>query len=240
MSKTYDVVAFGAHPDDLELVMGGTALKLVKSGLDVLFVDLCAGEPARHAPQGERRTQAERAAEILGVDRTILEFQDRLIQDTLEARIAVAQLVRSHRPRYVFTSDASGVHPDHKAVTEIVANGTFYARLPKWEEVPGGEALAETPPHEIERLFFGHCRMEQPWDRFDFAVDVTEVYEQKLAALATYESVFSGDQEVLLERYASEDRYVGSLVGVWYAEPFKARRPLLVPDPTVFLPVRYG
>lgn len=88
--------------------------------------------------------------------------------------------------------------------------------------------------------FFGHCRMEQPWDRFDFAVDVTEVYEQKLAALATYESVFSGDQEVLLQRYASEDRYVGSLVGVRYAEPFRARRPLLFPDPTVFLPVRYG
>jgi LmbE family N-acetylglucosaminyl deacetylase len=132
------------------------------------------------------------------------------------------------------------VHPDHKAVTDIVANAVFYARLPKWDEVPGGEKLGETEPHEIERLFFGHCRMESAWERFDFAVDVTAFYEQKLAALAEYESVFSGDQAELLERYSAEDRYVGSLVGGRYAEAFKARSPLLVDDPTVFRRVRFG
>lgn len=107
-----------------------------------------------------RREQAERAALTLGVERTMLEFQDRFIQDVPETRIAVSHLIRLHRPRYVFTTEASGVHPDHKAITDIVVNGVFYARLPKWDEVPGGERLADTPPHEIERLFFGHCRME--------------------------------------------------------------------------------
>lgn len=240
MADRYDVLAFGAHPDDLEVVMGGTAAKLSRSGLKILFVDLCDGDPARHAPRGVRREQAERAAQTLGVSRTILEFQDRFIQDMPETRIAVAQLLRLHRPRYVFTTEASGVHPDHKAITDIVVNGVFYARLPKWDDVTGGERLADTEPHEIERLFFGHCRMEAPWGRFDFAVDVTGVYEAKLAALAAYDSVFAGDQAALLQRYAAEDRYVGSLVGVEYAEAFTARSPLLVEDPTVFRPVRFG
>ena len=240
MPEEYDVLAFGAHPDDVEVVMGGTAFKLSSSGLKVLFVDLCDGDPARHGARGVRRQQAEQAAEILGADRIILEFQDRFIRDTPEARLAVAALIRRHRPRYVFTTEGSGVHPDHKAITDIVTNGVFYARLPKWDEVPGGETLAPSAPHQIDRLFFGHCRMEAPWDRFDFAVDVTAVYEKKLAALACYESVFSGDSAVLLDRYSTEDRYVGGLVGVRYAEAFRARSPLLVPDPTVFLKVRYG
>lgn len=131
------------------------------------------------------------------------------------------------------------MHPDHEAVTDIVANAVFYARLPKWDEVPGSERLADSAPHEIDRLFFGHCRMESPWQRFDFAVDVSDVHERKLAALVTYDSVFSGDQAELLERYSAEDRYVGSLLGVRYAEAFKARSPLLVDDPTVIRRVRF-
>jgi LmbE family N-acetylglucosaminyl deacetylase len=238
--KHYDVVAFGVHPDDLEAVMGGTAVKLVRNGRSVLFVDLCEGEPARHAERGVRREQAMKAAGILGADRMILPFQDRLIIDSIEARLRVAQLIREHRPRIVFTTSGSGVHPDHKAVTDIVVNGAFYARLPKWEEVLGGEFLEKTEPHEIERLFFGHCRMEPAWDRFDFAIDVSDVYAVKLAALQAYESVFSGDQSTLLDKYDAEDRYVGSLVGVRYAESFRSRSPLLVDSPEIFVKTRFG
>lgn len=240
MRDRYDVLAVGAHPDDVEVFMGGTVAKLVAGGWSVLLVDLSAGEPARHAPSGVRKEQATRAAAVLGADRTMLTFQDRMIADTPECRLAVAEQIVRYRPRFVFTSEGCGVHPDHKAVTDIVTNAVFYARLPKWGEVPGGERLAAFEPHEIERLFFGHCRMESPWERFDFAVDVSDTYGQKLAALAIYESVFSGDQAELLDRYSAEDRYVGSLVSVRYAEAFKARSPLLVDDPTVFHPVRFG
>lgn len=238
--NSYDVVAFGAHPDDLEVVMGGTAIKLVRNGFSVLFVDLCEGEPARHAGRGERHKQALKAAEILGVARMTLTLQDRLIADTVEARVSIARLLREHRPRTVFTTLGSGVHPDHKAVTDIVVNGVFYARLPKWEEIPEGEQLKNSDPHEIDRLFFGHCRMEPAWERFDFAVDVSDVYDAKMAAIRTYESVFSGDQATLIDKYNAEDRYVGSQVGVRYAEAFRSRSPLLVDDPDVFLKARFG
>jgi N-acetylglucosamine malate deacetylase 1 len=236
----FDVVAFGAHPDDLEAVMGGTAAKLAAKGRSILFVDLCDGEPTRHGRPGERDQQARKAASILGVHRQTLPLHDRLIRDTPDARLAVARLIRTHKPRLVFTTAGSGIHPDHQAVTDIVINGVFYARLPKWESIAEGEMLADTEPHEIERLFFGHCRMEPAWPSFDFAVDVTSVYERKLKALTIYESVFSDSQAELLDKYTAEDRYVGSLVGVRYAEAFKTRSPLLVADPEVFGRSRFG
>jgi N-acetylglucosamine malate deacetylase 1 len=235
-----DVIAFGAHPDDLEVSMGGTASKLVAAGLRVLFVDLTDGEPARYAPAGIRRENAARAAGILGVDRLILDERDRLLQDSVALRLTVARLIRTHRPSLVFGTQGDGVHPDHSALTDIVVNGVFYARLPNWERVDGGELLAGTDSHQIDRLFFARCRMERAWTHFDFAVDVSNVYEQKLAAIASYESVFQGEQASLVERYRAEDQYVGSLVGVRFAEPFKARTPLLVDTPMAFSKVSFG
>ena len=239
-AERYDVLAFGAHPDDLEAIMGGTTVKLVRQGLSVLYVDLCEGEPARHAPRGELHKQALKAAELLGVHRAALTLQDRLIDDTPTARLQVAKLLREHRPRIVFTTSGAGVHPDHSAVTNIVTNGVLYARLPKWDEIAQGELLKDTEPLEIDRLFYGHCRMELPWDRFDFTVNVSSVYGIKLAALRAYDSVFTGDQASLLDKYDAEDRYVGSLVNVRHAEAFRSRSPLLVDSPTVFLKTRFG
>lgn len=236
----YDILAFGAHPDDVEVAMGGTCARLVRQGASVLVVDLCDGEPTRHGEPGDRQVQAALAASLLGVSRITLTQRDRLIADTVEARVQVAHLIRLHRPRMVLTTLGSGVHPDHKAVTDVVTHGVFYARLPKWELVPGCERLRETEPHEIARLFYGHCRMEPAWDRFDFAVDVTADYPAKMAAIRAFESVFAGDQATLIEKYSAEDRYVGSLVGVQYAEAFRARSPLLVESPALFERARFG
>ncbi|MGH9562413.1 MAG: PIG-L family deacetylase, partial [Terracidiphilus sp.] len=91
---TYDVLAFGAHPDDLEAVMGGTVVKLARKKLSVLFVDLCEGEPTPHGARGEPHQQALKAAKILGVERATLTLQDSLIRDTVEARMPVARLIR--------------------------------------------------------------------------------------------------------------------------------------------------
>jgi LmbE family N-acetylglucosaminyl deacetylase len=187
---SFDVMAFAAHPDDLEVSMGGTAAILVAAGLRVLFVDITDGEPARYAPAGVRGQQAASAAAILGVERMNLGRNDRLLQDSIDLRLAIARLIRVHRPRMVFGTQGDGIHPDHRALTEVVVNGVFYARLPNWDRVKGGETLSGTEPHEIDRLFFSRCRMERAWSRFDFAVDVSGVYETKLAAIKVYDSVF--------------------------------------------------
>ena len=132
------------------------------------------------------------------------------------------------------------MHPDHGAVTDIVINACSTPGCRKWDDMAAGEMLDGTAPHEIERLFFGHCRMEPAWSRFDFAVDVSDTYASKMAAVTAYESVFSGDQATLIDKYSAEDRYVGSLVGVQYAEAFRARSPLLVDTPDVFARSRFG
>jgi LmbE family N-acetylglucosaminyl deacetylase len=236
----YDILRFGAHPDDLDVSVGGTAAKLAAQGFRVLFVDLTDGEPARYAQPHVRRDQALRAATTLAVERLVLDGFDRLLTDSVAMRMAVARLIRTHRPQVVFGTEGGGVHPDHRALTDIVVHGMFYARLPNWERVEGGTALDGTDPHEVDRLFFAHCRMERAWDHFDFAVDVSDVYERKLTAIGLYESVFRGEHAKLLDRYRAEDQYIGSLVGVPFAEPFQARSPLLVDTPTVFRKVRFG
>ena len=82
------------------------------------------------------------------------------------------------------------MHPDHQAVTDIVVNGAFYARLPKWDEVNGAPGAIEgTEPHDIDRLFFARCRMEPAWRSVDFSVDISDAYERKQAAIAAYTSV---------------------------------------------------
>lgn len=237
----YDIMIIAAHPDDADVQMGGTIVKLVRKGYDVLIVDLCDGEPADFAEPGVRREQAMRAAQILGADRLILEGQDRLIKDDIEMRLAVTRLIREHRPRWVFGTAEACIHPDHAAVEPIVSAAVFYARLKNWDQVPGGEVLAGTEPWEIERLFFPHCKLEPAWgEGFDFAVDVSEMYTLKTEALAQYESVFKTEGDELLALYEAEDLYMGRLIGTRYAEVFKSRAPLVVEEPTVFKPAPHG
>ena len=112
----------------------------------------------------------------------------------------------------------------------------FLARLGQWERVPGGELLADQDPWVVERLFFPHCKMEPPWTEFAFAVDVSRVYERKRQALAAYQSIFRMNEDRLLAMYEAEDQYFGRMLGVAYAEIFRSAAPLLVEDPTVFLP----
>ncbi len=239
-STAYDVMIVAAHPDDAEVQMGGTIAKLVRRGHRVLIVDLCDGEPADYAEPGVRREQATRAAKLLGADRLILDFQDRLIQDTIETRMAVTRLIRQYQPRWVFSTAEACIHPDHIAMEPIITAAVFYARLKNWDRVPGGEILADTAPWEIERLFFPHCKMEAAWGAFDFAVDVGETYELKKRALAEYQSIFKAEGDQLLELYEAEDLHMGRLIGTRYAEVFKSRAPLVVEDPTVFLPAPHG
>ncbi|MEJ2708976.1 MAG: PIG-L family deacetylase [Anaerolineales bacterium] len=236
----YDVMVFSAHPDDAEVQMGGTIVKLVRKGLRVLLVDLCEGEPADFAEPGVRHQQAMRAAEILQVDRIILGLQDRLIQDTVETRLQLTRLICEHRPRWVFGTAEACIHPDHAIMEPLLTAAVFFARLKNWDRVPGAEVLADVEPWEIERLFFPHCKMEPAWGKFDFAVDVSDTYEIKQQALAQYRSIFEEQGDRLLALYEAEDLHMGRLIGGQYAEVFKSRAPLVVEDPTVFSPAPHG
>jgi N-acetylglucosamine malate deacetylase 1 len=237
---SYDALVLSAHPDDAETQMGGTLAKLSDQGLRLLLVDLTAGEPTEFAEAGVRARQAEEAAHILGVERVTLGLQDRFLADTIGTRLQIARLIREHRPRWVYGTGEACVHPDHAAMVELTRAAVFLARLGQWEQVPGGELLADQDPWIVERLFFPHCKMEPPWSEFAFAVDVSEVYERKRRALAVYQSIFRAQDDRLLALYEAEDHYYGRMLGVAYAEIYRSAAPLLVDTPTVFRPAPHG
>lgn len=139
---SYDVVVISAHPDDAESQMGGTLALLSDKGQRILIVDLTDGEPTEFAEPGVRARQAHEAARTLGVERLSLGLQDRLLTDTLGTRLRVAQLIREHRPRWVYSIGDACVHPDHAVIGDVARAAVFLARLGQWERVPGGELLA--------------------------------------------------------------------------------------------------
>ena len=236
----YDALVIAAHADDAESQMGGTLAKLADRGQRILLVDLTAGEPTELGAPGARAREAAEAARVLGVERVSLGLQDRLLADTATARLEVARLLRAHRPRWVYGTGEACVHPDHAAAVGLTRAAVFLARLGQWERVPGGERLADSEPWVVERLFLPHCKMEPPWAEFAFAVDVTAEYDRKRRAIGCYRSLFRAEGDRLLARYEAEDQYYGRLLGVGYAEIFRSAAPLLVTDPTVFLPASQG
>ena len=237
---SYDALVISAHPDDAESQMGGTLVKLSDQGQRVLLVDLTDGEPTEFAAPGVRAQQADEAARVLGVERMTLGFRDRFLTDNMEARLRVAQLIREHRPHWVYGTGDACVHPDHAAMVGLTRAAVFLARLGQWERVPGGDMLANQEPWIVERLFFPHCKMEPPWGEFAFAVDVSAVYDRKRQALAAYQSIFQTQGDRLLALYEAEDQYYGRMLGVAYAEIFRSAAPLLVDTPAIFRPAAQG
>jgi N-acetylglucosamine malate deacetylase 1 len=238
--SSFDALVVAAHPDDAEVQMGGTLAKLARRGQRILLVDLTDGEPTEFAEPGIRASQASEAARTLGVERLTLQHRDRLLVDEPGIRLEVARLIRRHRPRWVYGTGEACVHPDHAAAAAITRAAVFLARLGQWERVPAAEALAEQESWAPDRLFFPHCKMEPAWSEIAFAVDVSEVYDVKRRALAAYGSIFKPSGDQLLMLYEAEDAYFGRMLGVAFAEPFRAASPLLLDDPTVILAGVHG
>ena len=129
-----DVVAFGPHPDDVELTMGGTLLRLRSLGYRTAIADLTAGEMGTRGSREERAEEASRAAEILGVStRVNLDLGDGRLGVSTESRRAVVECLRELRPRLVFTNYPENNHPDHTASGPLVAEASYLAGLANYE-----------------------------------------------------------------------------------------------------------
>ena len=133
-----DLIAVGAHPDDVEIACGGTLARLVRKGYQVGIVDLTDGEPTPLSPGPDvRLEEARRAAEILGVAvRINLNLPNRRLFDDFEARVALAKVFRRHRPKVVLGFGGKTVlaSPDHYQAMLITDAAVFYSRLTKWDE----------------------------------------------------------------------------------------------------------
>jgi LmbE family N-acetylglucosaminyl deacetylase len=198
----FDVIAVGAHPDDLEIACGGTLAKLVAQGYRVGMIDLTDGEPTPGSTGPEMRlAEARRAAETLGVARRItLELPNRRLFDSFEARVTLAKEFRRYRPRLVIglSGATPTASPDHYQASLIIEAAAFYSKLTKWDDYFDG-----LEPYTVPRLL--GCSLSfhslSPADRGTMVVDISDTLDKKLAAITCYASQFPPAKLHLLERF---------------------------------------
>ena len=206
------ILVFGPHPDDAELGMGGTILKLAKQGHTVHLVDMTNGEPTPHGSIETRAKEAAAAAKVLGVGRTLLGLPNREVMHTLEARHKTAAVIRAHKADWLFVPYPIDAHPDHIAVTKICEDARFDAKLTK-------STIAGEPyyPKRIIYYFCTHLRLNfTP----NFCIDITDTIEQKIQSVKAYESQFVGNSAFVPDMVRTITAYFGSRIGTAYAEPF--------------------
>ena len=200
------------HPDDAELGMGGTILKLVAQGHTVHICDMTDGEPTPHGSVEIRAREKAAAAKVLGVERSCLGLKNREVQHTIEARHKLAAVIRRHRPNWVFAPFPTDAHPDHTAVTRIAEDARFDAKLTK-TDIPGEPWY----PKRVIYYFCTHLRMNfTP----NFCIDITDTIDTKVESVRCYQSQFVGNSEHVPEMVRNITAYFGSRIGTKYAEPF--------------------
>jgi bacillithiol biosynthesis deacetylase BshB1 len=222
-----DLLAFGPHPDDLEIGLGGTIARHVALGLTVGLCDLTAGEMGSNGTVAERLAESEAARAALGaVWRENLGWPDRRIgKDAAHLEQTVA-FIRRHRPRAIAVPYWSDRHPDHVAASALLTEGAFNSGLRKYPA--DGEAWK---PEWICYYFINDSAPPS------FVVDVSDHYKQKRAALDCHASQFQRsapgaaatrlNTPLFRQLIESRDAQFGALAGVAWAEGFVVREPLV-------------
>jgi bacillithiol biosynthesis deacetylase BshB1 len=225
-----DVIAVGAHPDDVEIGCGGTLARLVQQGHRVGIVDLTDGEPTPGCTSPEvRLAEARRAAETLGVQlRVTLDLPNRRLFDSFEARVALARELRKHRPRLVLALGGKTplASPDHYQAMLIAEAAVFYARLSKWDEHFDNLPPCPSPVLMYYLLALRSLSAEHP---NCVVVDVGDTLDKKITAIACYQSQFATRPE-LLERIRTFNRQQGMSAGLSAGEVLFSPAPVATRD----------
>ena len=218
-----DALVIAPHPDDAELGMGGGILKMLAQGLKVGVIDLTSGEPTPHGSLEIRAAETQAATDILQLSwRGNLGLTNRSLEPTLAARKELASVIRLTRPRWLFAPFWIDAHPDHVAATELVNAARFWAKLSK-TDMPGER-------FHPERIFNYYCVHLKMHATPAFVLDISEFWEQKLAAISCFQSQFVTGREQMdpsfLDQLQVEAAYWGKSIGVKYGEPYNSREPI--------------
>jgi len=217
-----DLIAVGAHPDDVEIACGGTLALLSQQGYKVGIVDLTDGEPTPRSPGPEvRLEEARKAAEVLGVAKRItLDLPNRRLFDSFDARVALAKEFRRYRPRVVvgFGQKTPLASPDHWQAMQITDAAIFYSRLTKWDE-----KFDHLPVHTISaQLYFAAgFGLPLPSDApGQVVVDISTTLEKKLDSIRCYETQFPPEKQYMLEGIRAMNISTGISAGCIAGEMF--------------------
>jgi bacillithiol biosynthesis deacetylase BshB1 len=224
-------MAFGAHPDDIELGCGGTLIKLTDLGHSVVLVDMARGEMGTRGTIETRKAESLASAKVIGaLARENLELQDGNIHVNQDAKRRVVEVVRKYRPRLVFVPYYQDRHPDHYHTSQLVYEGTFMAGLTRFET--GQKSYR--PPKVI--YYMG-------WYEFEptFVVDITDQFDRKMQAILSFSTQFKPDDKLYKQTRLTSGEYhwmlthrmahYGSLIGKKYGEGFLIRGKMEIENP---------
>ena len=225
-----DILAFGAHPDDVELSCGGTILKEIHNGKTVGIIDLTKGELGTRGTVQTRATEASNAASILGVSfRNNLSFSDGFIVNDKAHQLEVIKLIRHYQPEIVLCNAIDDRHIDHGVASKLVSDACFLSGLIKVKTLDD-QGNEQGPWRPSKVYHYMQWKNVAP----DFVVDVSGYLDQKLAAVFAYKTQFhqqdSNEPVTPISTtnfkdsltYRAQD--LGRLIGTAHAEGYNVER----------------
>lgn len=226
-----DILAFGAHPDDVELSCGGTIYKEIQNGKTVGIIDMTKGELGTRGSVAIRKKEAAHAAELLGVSfRENLNFSDGFIMNDKAHQLEVIKIIRQYRPEIVLCNAVDDRHTDHGKASKLVSDACFLSGLGKIETHSDGSTDFQEPWRPKSIYHYIQWKTLQP----DFVVDISAQIDQKMAAVLAYSSQFydpnsqAAETPISSKNFIESIRYraadLGRLVGVDFAEGFNVER----------------
>ena len=226
-----DILAFGAHPDDVELSCGGTILKEINNGKTVAIIDLTKGELGTRGTAQTRATEASNAASILGVSfRDNLGFSDGFIVNDKAHQLEVIKLIRHYKPEVVLCNAIDDRHIDHGVASKLVSDSCFLSGLVKIETKFNDSLVAQSPWRPKSIYHYIQWKPLTP----DFVVDISDHIDKKMESVSAYSSQFydskskEPDTPISSKNFIDSVRYraadLGRLTGTLYAEGFNVER----------------
>ncbi len=226
-----DVLAIGAHPDDIDMICGGTIAKLAARGRRVAMLDLTRGEMGTRGTPDRRAEEALAAAEVLGAcQRIILDLGDGRLRDTDENRRQIIEVIRRLRPTVILGHYWDDLHPDHAGAGNLVRSVIYPSGF-------GAYPAAGEPYRPNEALFFMAHTPFPP----SFIVEIDDYHDRKIEAVRCFKSQIYDpnsrspqtgiSQPDFLQRLESRARHFGSLIGRRFGEPFFVTRAVPMDDP---------
>jgi len=224
-----DILAFGAHPDDVELSCSGTVIKHIKAGKKVGLIDITRGEMGTRGSIDIRKAEAEQAMKIMGITiRENLGLEDCFFSNEKEDRIKAAIMIRKYQPDIVLANAVTDRHPDHGRAAKLVSDAAFISGLIKVETMLDGKPQQHWRPKAVYHY------IQDYYIKPDFVIDVTAVHEEKMDAIRAFKSQFynpeSNEPESpisgreFLDIVQGRSMHLGRSIGVKYAEGFTVER----------------
>lgn len=221
-----DILAFGAHPDDVECAAAGLILSTVAQQGKVVVVDLSKGELGSFGDENSRKNEAMAASRMLNLfNREQLDLIDGNIKNNRKNRLKVIHLIRKYRPKIILANAMSDRHPDHQKAAKLISEASFLSGLRKIETLDDGEIQEVWRPkviyHYIQDYFI----------KPDIVVDISDFFDQKMEVIKAYQTQFVTAQDTntngilhLLKQIESTNQIFGRAINVKYAEGFTSER----------------